>query len=81
MIWGKTGRAAEIIMKPSKLTEDEFRLVQSHPALGRQILSALPYFADITAWAGQHHERLNGRGYRANSRKLILAWITHYGGG
>ncbi|WP_169727904.1 HD-GYP domain-containing protein [Desulfovibrio inopinatus] len=63
---GKLAVPAEIIMKPGKLTQDEFSLIQSHPEQGQKILADIPHFEDIATWAGQHHERLNGKGYPKN---------------
>lgn len=45
------------------LTEDEFALVQSHTYYTRHVLSRLDGFEDITEWAANHHEKLDGSGY------------------
>ncbi len=60
---GKIYVPAEILSRPTKLTESEFALIKTHPGLGSDILRtiAFPYpIADIIL---QHHERLNGSGY------------------
>ena len=53
-----------ILNKPGELTEDEFNTMQSHAALGRDILRQTEGVTDIAAMiAGQHHERFDGTGY------------------
>ena len=61
---GKQFVAWDIINKPGKLTDDEFRLVMEHPSLGVQNLKAKG-FASVTLTNGIlfHHEKENGRGY------------------
>jgi len=34
-----------------------------HPELGEDILTSVPGLEKVTAWASQHHERLDGLGY------------------
>jgi diguanylate cyclase (GGDEF)-like protein len=59
---GKVGVPDSILSKPGKLTDEEFEIVKQHPQLGEQILEH-PTLADVRAWVGAHHERLDGRGY------------------
>ncbi len=60
---GKVALASEILTKPGRLTDLEFRMMQRHPAIGHEILvrARLPW--PIPDVAHQHHERLNGSGY------------------
>ncbi|GAB7023772.1 HD domain-containing phosphohydrolase [Salidesulfovibrio brasiliensis] len=60
---GKLAVPSEIIEKKGGLTDSEFEIVRSHPGICETILSGISGFADISHWACQHHERLNGRGY------------------
>ncbi|WAM34639.1 HD-GYP domain-containing protein [Caldicellulosiruptor morganii] len=54
----------EILDKPDKLTKEEFYIVKSHPYYTKLILSKIPAFkGEISEWAGNHHERVNGSGY------------------
>ncbi len=60
---GKMSVPAEILSKPTRLTEMEYGLIKVHPASGFDILKGaeLPYpVAEIVL---QHHERLDGSGY------------------
>ena len=65
---GKIGIADQILLKPGKLTEDEYRAMQEHARIGNQILSdsgrssLLELAAEI---ALNHHEKWDGSGYPA----------------
>ncbi len=60
---GKISVPAEILAKPSILTEPEFAIVKEHPSRGYQILKNLQVPWPIAITAHQHHERLDGSGY------------------
>ncbi|WP_044414005.1 response regulator [Thiomicrospira microaerophila] len=62
---GKIGVSDTILLKPGKLTDEEFSLMQDHVKIGAEILSnsdspllALAYEIALT-----HHEKFNGKGY------------------
>lgn len=62
---GKIGISDQILLKPGKLTSDEFDLIKTHTAIGARILSGsrvrvLQIAEEI---ALTHHERWDGRGY------------------
>ena len=62
---GKIGIPDSILMKPGKLTEEEFETIKTHPAIGEKILADSK--AAVLKVAGQiaisHHEKWNGKGY------------------
>jgi putative two-component system response regulator len=62
---GKIGIPDSILMKPSKLTDDEFHFMKTHTIIGAKILEDSR--AEILQLAEQiaisHHERWNGKGY------------------
>lgn len=61
---GKIGIPEYILQKPSKLSEEEYRVVQRHAKLGAQILSsASAEFERIAEAVQAHHERWDGKGY------------------
>lgn len=60
---GKVGIPTDILNKPTKLTEDEYKIVQGHPAIGAQILKDIPYLQTVCKVIEQHHERVDGKGY------------------
>lgn len=59
---GKIAVPHAILMKPGPLDEDEFRIVETHPLVGAELLVAwgLPGPARFVL---QHHERMDGNGY------------------
>lgn len=60
---GKLAVPSEIIDKPGPLDDDERAAMNRHPELGWAILSRVEGLETVAAWASQHHERLDGRGY------------------
>lgn len=60
---GKIGVPVEILSKPTKLSELEFRIVQEHASMGFNILKDISFPWPIAEIAHQHHERINGSGY------------------
>jgi putative nucleotidyltransferase with HDIG domain len=61
---GKIGIRDDVLFKPSKLTDEEYNLVKSHPEKGAEIVRMIPGFDDnVIAGILQHHERFDGRGY------------------
>lgn len=60
---GKIGIPNAIINKASKLDDDEFELVQSHPILGYEILKEIRSMPDLALAARWHHELYDGTGY------------------
>ncbi|MFV0516551.1 MAG: HD-GYP domain-containing protein [Aminipila sp.] len=60
---GKLAISKDILEKPDKLTDIEYKNVQNHAYYTYNILKEIKGFEDITQWASLHHEKLNGRGY------------------
>ncbi len=60
---GKIYLPAEILSKPTKLTDTEFALIKSHCQVGYDILKDIEFPWPIADIAHQHHERLDGTGY------------------
>ena len=53
-----------ILHKPGKLTPDEFNIMKRHSLYSRKILEKNHGFPQVAInVAGQHHERIDGRGY------------------
>lgn len=55
-----------LLIKRGTLTEKERTLMESHVDMTERILSKVHFnsgYKDVTKWAVQHHECLNGRGY------------------
>ena len=60
---GKIGVPREIINKPSKLTDEEYAIIKSHPSIGANILKEVKEIPEIAIGARYHHERYDGKGY------------------
>lgn len=60
---GKIGVPKEIINKPSKLTDEEYAVIKTHPVIGSNILKEITEIPDISIGARWHHERYDGKGY------------------
>jgi len=60
---GKMLIPTEIIKKPTKLTKEEYQIIQNHPVLGYNILKDQTIDPRIAKAALQHHERCDGTGY------------------
>ena len=60
---GKIGVPESILVKPGRLTPEEFEEVKKHPLSTNEILEPINLDQYIVDAAVQHHERLNGRGY------------------
>lgn len=62
---GKIGVRDSILLKPGKLTDEEFRHLKQHPIVGARILEPIPSLSDIITIVLYHHERFDGKGYPA----------------
>ncbi len=64
---GKVGIPDEILNKPGKLSDAEFRIMKGHANMGFQLLNRLdkPLIKMAATIAHEHHERYNGQGYPA----------------
>jgi HD-GYP domain-containing protein (c-di-GMP phosphodiesterase class II) len=60
---GKIGVPEAILVKPGRLTPQEYEEVKKHPLLTDKILEPIELPQYIIDAAVQHHERLNGQGY------------------
>lgn len=60
---GKIGVPREIINKPSRLTDEEYEIIKTHPIIGSKTLEGITEIPDIAIGARYHHERFDGRGY------------------
>ncbi len=62
---GKIGISDQILLKPGKLDQDEWDVMQRHPVIGHEILkgSASKYVRMGALIALGHHEKYDGSGY------------------
>jgi response regulator RpfG family c-di-GMP phosphodiesterase len=60
---GKIGVPTEIIVKPDRLTNEEYEEMKKHPIHGKDILSPIEFLGDVPYYVLYHHEKLDGSGY------------------
>ncbi len=60
---GKIGVPDSILLKESKLTDEEYSEIKNHPSIGAHILHNAIAFQDIIPIVKHHHERFDGKGY------------------
>lgn len=60
---GKLAVPEKILLKPDKLSTEEWQIIKAHPYYTHRILERVEGLEDITFWASNHHEGLNGNGY------------------
>jgi len=63
---GKLSIPAEILSKPTKLTDLEFSLIKEHSHSGYEMLKNVESPWPLAEIIHQHHERMNGTGYPRN---------------
>ncbi len=77
---GKIGISDGILLKPGRLTEEEFQVIRQHPAIGESIVEPIAFPWNISAIVGQHHENYDGTGYPrglAQDQIVLSAHIIH----
>ncbi len=60
---GKIGIPDAILLKPGRLTEEEYAEIKKHPVIGKKILEPVNCLADKIPLIYHHHERIDGKGY------------------
>lgn len=60
---GKIGIPDSILLKESKLDDEEYSQIKNHPSIGAHILGDAAIFRDIIPIVLHHHERYDGHGY------------------
>lgn len=82
---GKIMVPNQILDKPASLTRAEIDVIQSHTFYTRKALEVVSGFEDITEWAANHHEKLNGKGYpygltadRLDFNSRVMACVDIY---
>ncbi|MBW2674408.1 MAG: PAS domain S-box protein, partial [Deltaproteobacteria bacterium] len=60
---GKINVPAEILNKPGKLSDIEFKIIKTHPEAGFNILKNIEFMYPVAQIVRQHHEKMNGSGY------------------
>ena len=71
---GKISIPTEILSKPGRLSELEFRLIKNHPLSAYEILENINFPWPVADIVHQHHERMDGSGYpgRLKGEEILL---------
>lgn len=75
---GKIAIPDSVLLKPGKLTAEEFVIMKRHSSIGYDVLkdNDSKYFQAAASIAYEHHEKWNGKGY---PRGIKEKEISHYG--
>lgn len=73
---GKIGVPDSILLKTSKLSDDEYSEIKNHPTIGVHILSNATIFEDILPVVKHHHERFDGKGYPSKLAKENIPFLA-----
>lgn len=65
---GKIGIPDAILLKPSSLTEEEWKVMRKHPEMGRRILMDVEFLKPAADIVVAHEERFDGSGYPGGLR-------------
>ncbi len=60
---GKIGIPDAVLLKPGKLTAEEYEIVKLHSIISAEIVANMGNFSDIVAMVRHHHEQPCGKGY------------------
>jgi putative nucleotidyltransferase with HDIG domain len=60
---GKIGIRDDILLKPGRLTDEEYEKIKEHPVIGADIISKLGLWDQEMGIIRHHHERFDGKGY------------------
>jgi putative nucleotidyltransferase with HDIG domain len=73
---GKIGIRDDILLKPGRLTDDEFEKIKQHPAIGANILEQLGMWEKERQIIRCHHERFDGTGYPDGLREKQIPFLA-----
>ena len=73
---GKLGIPDSILLKPDKLSDDEYSQIKNHPSIGAHILGSAEIFKDIIPIVKHHHERYDGNGYPSRLKGEEIPYIA-----
>jgi response regulator RpfG family c-di-GMP phosphodiesterase len=60
---GKIGIPDAILLKPGPLTPEEWKIMRTHPEIGRRLIERIPFLRGAVPIVYSHHEKWDGSGY------------------
>lgn len=73
---GKIGISDNILLKPGRLTAEEFEVMHTHVNLGTQIIGSSHWLQAARDVIEFHHERFDGRGYQKGLRGEAIPLVA-----
>jgi len=74
---GKLGIREQILLKPDRLTEDEYEEIKKHPQIGKSIIEPIKQFnGPVMDGMLSHHERYDGKGYPEGLKGDAIPFIA-----
>ena len=73
---GKISIPDQILLKPGRLTDEEFRVIKRHPLIGYELLKDLPDMETVLPVVRWHHERMDGKGYPDQLRQQEIPLLV-----
>ena len=73
---GKIGIRDAVLLKPGRLDQDEFRVMQTHVLHGAQIVADVEWLADSKDVILYHHEKYDGSGYDEGLNKGSIPLVA-----
>jgi len=74
---GKIAIPDSVLLKPGKLSKNEYNLIQQHLTLGYAILSKIDYYKPVAEIMRYHHEKFDGTGYPYNLQGEEIPLLSH----
>lgn len=69
---GKMGIPDEILLKPAKLNEKEWKVMRQHPVIAYELLSSIEFLKPALDIPYYHHEKWDGSGYPRGLREDLI---------
>lgn len=73
---GKIGVPDTILNKPTRLTDEEYSIIQTHTTLGADLLKKVDLISYTAEVAKHHHERYDGSGYPDGLRGEKIPYLA-----
>ncbi|MEH7383428.1 HD-GYP domain-containing protein [Bacillus sp. JJ1533] len=73
---GKVNIPDQILMKPSKLTNEEFEVIKTHPVVGAEAVKNIEGLKGNISVIRSHHERWDGNGYPDNLKGENIPFLA-----
>ncbi|VFQ43528.1 HD domain-containing phosphohydrolase [Desulfoluna butyratoxydans] len=73
---GKIGIRDAILLKPGRLTDEEFEKIKEHPDIGADIVGQLGLWDREAQIIRHHHERFDGQGYPEGLRGVAIPFLA-----